>query len=301
MPLRDYILALQVPLFVAVLSPALVGTAVAVAQGYGFRPVFFGTALGALILIQAGTNVQKAYFESRDLPPSVEAQPAESYFAFDTRVLDRLPRSPGTLYRVSLLFFALAGVMGILLDLSIPRPGHVLLLLGLGGVALGFAYSGPPLRMSYRGLGEINAFLAFGPLAVVGVHYTQAWELSATAVVASLPLGCLTASISAARSFLSEEEDRIKGKMDPVVRLGRNAARGLLALLLGSAFILVVVSVALRLLPPGVLIFLGLLPLAVVAHRRVLGGRASALRAVKAVVLLDFLGGVFLSLGALWP
>ncbi len=301
MALRDWILALQAPLFVAVLSPALVGTSVAVAQGHAFKPFFLGTALGALILIQAGTNVQKAYFESRDLSPSVQARPAESYFAFDTRVLDRLPRSPRTLYRVSLLFFALAGIMGILLDLSIPRPGHIILLLGLGGVALGFAYSGPPLRMSYRGLGEINAFLAFGPLAVVGVHYTQAWELSATALVAALPLGCLTASISTVRSFLSEEEDRIKGKMDPVVRLGPDAAQGLLASLLGSAFILVVVSVALRLLPPGFLIFLALLPLAVVAHRGVLRGRASILRAVKAVVLLDLLGGVFLSLGVLWP
>jgi 1,4-dihydroxy-2-naphthoate octaprenyltransferase len=48
------------------------------------------------------------------------------------------------------------------------------LLFGLAGLAVGFVYTGPPLRLANRGLGELAVALAFGVGIVCGTAYVQA-------------------------------------------------------------------------------------------------------------------------------
>ena len=95
-------------------------------------------------------------------------------------------------------------------------------------VALGYAYQGPPFRLSYKGLGEPICFVAFGPLATTAFYLAMANAVSAT-VVASAPavvyatgvlVGCTTAFILFTSHFHQEEGDRAAGKLSPVVRLG---------------------------------------------------------------------------------
>lgn len=296
--LSDWGAALQVPMFVAILSPVLVGAAVAVREGHTLDTWTLLLTFAALALIQAATNLQKGYFEAKDLPVGV-ARPAASLFAFDVRAVGRLGPDPRRIYRLSLGPFAAAALLGLYLD-SVSH-GHVVLALGLAGAALGYSYSGPPLRMSYRGLGEVNTFLAFGPLAVVGVHYVQAHTLSSLALLASLPLGCFTAAISVVRYFLTVEEDRVRGKGDPVVRFGRRAGLALLgSLLLGGSVLVLALALA-GVLPVTTMVMLPLvLPQAPLILMGVRSGEPSqVLMAVKLVVLVNLLGGLGLAAGFL--
>ena len=51
--------------------------------------------------------------------------------------------------------------------------GSGLLLIGLAGLFMGWAYSAPPLRLSRRGLGELSVGLGFGLVIPLGAAYVQ--------------------------------------------------------------------------------------------------------------------------------
>jgi 1,4-dihydroxy-2-naphthoate octaprenyltransferase len=109
------------------------------------------------------------------------------------------------------------------------------LALVLACCGIGYAYQGPPFRLSYRGLGEPLCWLAFGPLAtaagllalapaaeaaVQGVPWTAAIELgSGPALATTLVLFC--------SHFHQVDEDAANGKRSPVVRLGTGGAAAL--------------------------------------------------------------------------
>ena len=64
---------------------------------------------------------------------------------------------------VTSAFFLIAGVVTLLpLFANAPAVAPMALLLAIG---CGYAYQAPPLRVSYKGLGEPLCFTAFGPLA----------------------------------------------------------------------------------------------------------------------------------------
>jgi len=58
--------------------------------------------------------------------------------------------------------------------------------LGLAGVALAFFYHAPPLKLSYRGLGEAEVALCYGPLIASGTFLVQRGSIPADVVTLSL-------------------------------------------------------------------------------------------------------------------
>jgi len=50
-------------------------------------------------------------------------------------------------------------------------------LLSVSGVLLGYFYTGPPLRLKYRGLGDLAIIIGYGPLLTCGSFYCQSAAL----------------------------------------------------------------------------------------------------------------------------
>lgn len=117
--------------------------------------------------------------------------------------------------------FYLLGCAAGFLVVGVREPR--VLLLGAIGVALAFFYHAPPLRLSYRGLGELAVALAYGPLIACGAYLVQRGTVSPTVALASLPLGLLIAGFLWINEFPDWEADRSAGKRTLVVRLGRPA------------------------------------------------------------------------------
>lgn len=165
---------------------------------------------------------------------------------------------------VALVFYALGAAAGLLVvGTREPR----VLWLGAIGVALAFFYHAPPLRLSYRGLGEVAVALAYGPLIASGAYLVQRGALAPALLLASLPLGLLIAAFLWINEFPDYDADRMAGKRTLVVRLGRGAASGWFVVILFVAFALVAVLPAFG-APHGVWVgFLGL-PFAIRAARR---------------------------------
>ncbi len=113
------------------------------------------------------------------------------------------------------------------------HSGAGLLVLGLAGVFLGWAYSAPPLALMCRGLGELAVALAWA-LMVLGADYVQRGHFAVLPVWASLGYGLLIANILVGNAFPDAAADALVGKRTLAVRWGwRTTARlyGVLALL----------------------------------------------------------------------
>jgi 1,4-dihydroxy-2-naphthoate octaprenyltransferase len=146
----------------------------------------------------------------------------------------------GTL-RVANVLALLAFLIGLYLTSAV---GTGVLAIGFAGLALGYFYTAPPLRLVARhGLGEIVIGLAFGPLITLGVFYVataasapELWSQFATmAFLVGIPAGLLTSNILLINQIPDTEGDAATGKAHLVVTFGYRAAVWFYALFIGGA------------------------------------------------------------------
>jgi 1,4-dihydroxy-2-naphthoate octaprenyltransferase len=97
--------------------------------------------------------------------------------------------------------------------------------LGLVGLALGWSYHGPPLKFAYRGLGEADVVLIYGPAVVLATYATLTQNIWSWPVFwLALPQGLIIAAFLWVNQFPDYHADRKAGKMNLVARLGKPAA-----------------------------------------------------------------------------
>ncbi len=130
-----------------------------------------------------------------------------------------------------IIFSLLALACGTIIFLE---RGAVVLYFAIATAILGISYSGSPLKLSYRGLGELQIGLMFGPMSMMGVYYAACGAFSLPVLLISIPVGLLVTNIVYAHSIMDYEPDRQIGKMTFAVLLGnkRLMLAALLALLL---------------------------------------------------------------------
>ena len=134
--------------------------------------------------------------------------------------------------------FTLAGlVLGLAIVLF--REPHALWI-GLIGMIIGWSYHGPPLKLAYRGLGELDVVVCYGPLIALSAYLIQAHQLSWKVFWLSMPLGIIVAAFLWVNQFPDYQADKVHGKRNLVVRLGRHRASRALPLIYLLAFGLMV-------------------------------------------------------------
>jgi 1,4-dihydroxy-2-naphthoate octaprenyltransferase len=121
--------------------------------------------------------------------------------------------------------------------------GHTVLVIGVAGIAIAWAYTGTPVRLAHRGLGELGIFLAFGILPALGAEYVQREALSLEVAWLGVPLGLLVAAILLINEFPDAEADAEAGKRHLVVRLGRPRAVALYEMIVGGAYLAIGIGI----------------------------------------------------------
>ncbi len=139
----------------------------------------------------------------------------------------------------------------------------------LGGAAAIF-YEAPPIRWSYRGLGELVIALAYGPWMVLGSLYLHTRELSGPALWASLVPALLIMALAVVNAVPDFHQDRLVGKRNLVVRLGRRRGVILYVSLSAAAFGVIVAGVVAGAFPLACLAALAAAPLLVKSARHAL-------------------------------
>lgn len=164
------------------------------------------------------------------------------------------------LLRVCLLFSIAALGIGLLIFL---KRGNFILYLALIAALLGISYSGSPLRLSYRGLGELQVGLMFGPLLMTGVYYSACGHTDISVIFVSLPVGLLVSNILYTHSILDFEPDKEAGKMTLAVLLNNKTAMLIVSgILVFAPFLTVVYGIQAGFLPAVYYSLLLILPMA---------------------------------------
>jgi 1,4-dihydroxy-2-naphthoate octaprenyltransferase len=210
------------------LMPYLLGTVWAYATARSFDAAIFWSAFGGVALAVVGVEAFNEYFDSR----------LGSDRVFDPH--DPPPMSVGVFWLGAVAF---AGALGVGVYLTARCGWPILAFAALGGMAAIF-YAAPPIRWAYRGLGELVIGLSYGPWLLLGSVYLQTRGLSMRALWASLVPGLLIMALAVVNAIPDFQQDRLVGKRNLVVRLGRRravwlylglAAAGMLVACLGAA------------------------------------------------------------------
>jgi 1,4-dihydroxy-2-naphthoate octaprenyltransferase len=147
------------------------------------------------------------------------------------------------------------------------RGSAELVVVGAIGLFISLAYTMPPFKLVYRGLGEISTAIGFGPVMLLGAYVVQtrgavSWE----AFLASVPVALLVALILYVNEIPDRAGDMQAGKRTLPVRWSKaGVIRGWDVAALGT-FAAVVAGVAVGLLPIPTLAVLVAVPLARRVH-----------------------------------
>jgi 1,4-dihydroxy-2-naphthoate octaprenyltransferase len=237
------------------LLPYLLGAAWAYAMAGTIDIAMFWSGLAGVVLAVIGVEAFNEYFDARMGTDRV-FNPKE------------LPVISDTVFWLGVVAFAVAFAVGIYLTLRIGWP--ILVFALLGGAAAIF-YEAPPIRWSYRGLGELVIALSYGPWMVLGSLYLHTRSVSWPAFYASLVPGLLIMSLAVVNAIPDFHQDRLVGKHNLVVRLGRRRAVWLYLGLAALALCVVIAGVMTRLFPVATLGALLSLPMLAISARRASG------------------------------
>jgi 1,4-dihydroxy-2-naphthoate octaprenyltransferase len=251
----------------ASVSPVLVGTAVAAAQG----TVIAWRAAAAMVValaLQVGTNYANDYSDGRRGTDAQRAGPV--------RLTASGLVAPSRVLRAAGIAFGVAALAGLCLAVAVDLR---LILVGAACIAAGALYTGGPKPYGYAGFGEVAVLVFFGFVATAGSAYVQSERLTGLALLASVPVGLLACALLVANNLRDVDTDETAGKITLAVRLGPARTRLLYQACIAAALIAVV---AIGIARPPALVALAAIPLAVkparlVAERRDAPGLIAAL------------------------
>jgi len=249
----------------AVRWPSLTASAASVAVGVAAAfaatgEVSWGWAILTMIAavsLQACTNIKNDLDDQISGADDRNRTPILG-FTGGSRVLQRGLATRAELLAAMTGFGVLSSAIGLYFALA-GRPG--VLLFGLAGLFVGFVYTGPPLKLANRGLGELAVALAFGVGIVCGTAYVQAGSVPTLALAASIPVSVLVALILFINGFQDAASDDEVAKRTAVVRLGQQRASRVYPVIAGGAALALILFVAIGVLPPLALLGLAGYPL----------------------------------------
>lgn len=253
----------RLPFLSATIVPVVLGIAIAASEGTFDLLTAVLTVIGAAC-VQLGLNIANDVFDSVQGADELNVTPTQ--FSGGSRVIQYGLVSLRRMAGLAAGFYLAAAAIGLVL-LAL-RPSAALLVIGVVGILVSLAYTAPPLKLVYRGLGELVVAIGFGPLMLLGAYVVQSGGVvSREAVVASLPIALLVALILYVNEIPDRRGDARAGKRTLPVRLSRGAVVVGYKVAAAAAYVIVAVGVVVGLLPIPALLALATVPLALQVAR----------------------------------
>jgi len=272
----------------ASVAPVLIGTASAWSDGV-FAALPFVIVLISALAIQVGVNF------ANDLADAQKGADTEARIGPQRAVASGVI-SMGDMKRGIAVAFGIAGVGGIYL---IWYAGWPIFVIGIVSIIAALGYTNGPIPYGYYGLGEVFVFIFFGLVATVGTRYVFSSPVPAEAWAGGVVMGFLAAAILEANNIRDIDTDGEAGKRTLAVMVGRRWARRMFAATLILAFVTIIFSVMLGLLPGMSMMALVVAPLSIPLIRTVFTETTGPplIGVLKGTAQLQMFTGLLLSLG----
>ncbi|MBE2282498.1 MAG: 1,4-dihydroxy-2-naphthoate octaprenyltransferase [Prosthecobacter sp.] len=223
--LFDWIAAARPKTLGAAIAPVVVGSALGAKICGHFDLVLAACTLGSCVALQIATN----FFN--DALDSIKGADTHARIG-PRRITAAGQAAAGTVKNAAWLMLLVATLLALPL---FEARGLPIVFIGLPSLYFCFGYTGGPVPLAYRGLGELFVILFFGFVAVTGTAFVQTGEWYEAALVAGFQIGCLSTVLIAINNLRDVEEDRQTGKRTLAVRLGIGFARAEIVLLILAA------------------------------------------------------------------
>ena len=213
--LKHYARATRPGFLVVTALACALGIAVALACGCGARPLAGAATVLLAVLAHAAANVYNDWADDR-LGSDAINQDRITPFSGGSRLIQDGVLGADRMREWSAWLALLAVGGGVVLA---AHSGPGLMLIGLAGAAIGWAYSSPRVALMSRGAGELAVAAAWW-LVVLGADYVQRQRLHDMAALAGVSYALLVAAILLVNEFPDRRADAAVGKRTLVVRLG---------------------------------------------------------------------------------
>ena len=242
------------------LLPAL--TAVALSFGCGgFSWIAVIASVLGVIFLHLGLNLMDDWFDYK--VGSAEARSKVTNEGFRGR-MTKYPylvsgeATHSQLLKAVMVFLSASAVMGAVV--IAVRDFNIIWWM-IAGAVIGVSYSGGPLKLGFRGLGELVIFLMFGPLLMTGVYYAITGLLDWKIVCLSVAVGLLVTNIVYSHSVLDAVPDRKMGKKTMAHLMGSGKGQIAFSAVLNTfPYMIVVAGVIMGQMHPAYLAVLLVLP-----------------------------------------
>jgi 1,4-dihydroxy-2-naphthoate octaprenyltransferase len=206
------------------------GAIIAAATGISYNPTSFLYGLVTIIPVSMSIHFANEYADSE-----TDALTIRTLFSGGSGALPEtgLPR------RLALISAWISLMIGVSLAVGGLVSGHIstaaLLVLGVGGF-FGWMYSLPPLRLAWRGWGELDNALLGGALLPLYGYVAQSGRVDLSVIAVCLPFAALVFVNLLATTWADREADSIVGKFTLATRWTTKHLRILYAIVSLSAF-----------------------------------------------------------------
>lgn len=197
------------------------------------------------ISLQVLTNLANDYFDFKKGADKERLGPA--------RVTTLGLVTPSQIKQAILLNVFICLLLGVYL---VTIGGFPILFIGTLSVSFAILYTAGPFPLAYKGLGDIFAFVFFGPVASSGSYYLQTGVWSNSALSVGILYGFLAACLLNANNLRDFDQDSLVNKRTLVVRFGEKFGRSLYSACILGSLILIPIFCILNLLPQYTLITL---------------------------------------------
>ncbi len=213
--ISPWLMALRPKTLTAAWVPVMVATALVAAEGFQILWWISVCALASSLFIQIGTNfVNDALDFKKGADDHRRTGPK--------RVTQSGLLTHKQVMAAAGICFMTAIVLGIPLVL---HGGWPIVAIGLVSVFCGYAYTGGPFPLAYKGLGDLFVVVFFGFVAVMGTFYLHTGFVARSSMIAGLQIGLLATVLIAVNNFRDSPLDKEVGKKTLVVRFGAEFAK----------------------------------------------------------------------------
>ena len=272
------------------------GSAMAWEQDGRFDAANHILVLIAVVVNHVALNLTDDYYDYKHAID--EADPVwRSAYSGGSGVLTGGLLSPQSVRRAFTVGYGITSLIGCYLAWS---AGPWVLAFLAAGLFSSVFYTAPPIRLGYRGLGELLLLVNFGPVLGLGAFYVQTGRVTFPAFWATLPLGWMLFSLICLNEIPDFSEDARGGKRNLVVRYGQRAGALLYVAGLIVAYLTIAVGVGSGWMPLGCGWAFLTVPWAVRSSRAALRYKEEPDRFVSAqidIVRIHNVVAIFLTLG----
>jgi 1,4-dihydroxy-2-naphthoate octaprenyltransferase len=224
-----------------------------------FDPLLFILAMLGSTLAYLGCFGINEYFDYKS-KADVFAQKFKTPFSGGSGTLPLGLLKPTKVYRYSIVILGLGTLIAAYLTFSV---GPMLILFAIIAITGACFYTAPPLRLSYKGMGEFLTGIYCGPIVVLGTYYVLTKEFAFEPILSAVPVGIFVTAILWINEIPDYLSDKQAGKRTLIVKLGKKYAVRIYPLLLMVAYILLILNAVSKIAPLSSCFTLMTLPLAI--------------------------------------